>query len=76
MAGSSPGPKVSAEGVPAPLGKDQSWLSYAFGIAGIVFVAIDLFADHQAWAGVATIVCIVLAMLTRPRGFFGRRGTG
>ena len=39
----------------------------------IVFVLIDLFGDHQAWAGVAAIVCIVLAMLTRPIGFFGQR---
>ena len=68
------GPKGDAEGVPAPLGKGQSWLSYALAIAGIIFVAIDLFADHQAWAGVAAIVCIVLSMLTRPVGFFGTRG--
>ncbi len=52
----------------------QSWLSFAFGIAAIVLVAVDLIADHQEWAGVAAIVCIVLAMLTRPSGFFGRRG--
>ena len=72
---SGPGaPKVDTEGVPAPLGKGQSWLSYALAIAAIVFVAIDLFAAHQAWAGVATIVCIVLSMLTRPIGFFGTRG--
>jgi hypothetical protein len=54
----------------APTGSTPSFL---FGIAAIVFVAIDLFADHQAWAGVAAIVCILLAM-TRPSGFFGRRG--
>ncbi len=68
------GPAGSREGVPAPLGKGQSWLSYAFGIAAIVFVVIDLIADHQAWAGVAAIVCIVLATFARPGGFFGRRG--
>jgi hypothetical protein len=69
-----PGSKVDAEGVRAPLGKGQSWLSYAFGIAAIVFVAIDLFADHQAWAGVAAIICILIATFTRPSGFFGTRG--
>jgi hypothetical protein len=68
------GPGVDAEGVRAPLGKGQSWLSYAFGIAAIVFVAIDLIADDQTWAEVAAIVCIVLAMLARPSGFLGRRG--
>ena len=47
---------------------------FAFGIAAIVFVAIDLIADDQTWAEVAAIVCIVLAMLTRPSGFLGRRG--
>jgi membrane-bound ClpP family serine protease len=54
----------------APAG---SKLSFLFGIAAIVFVAIDLFAGHRA-VGVAAIVCILLAMLTRPSGFFGRRG--
>jgi hypothetical protein len=39
-----------------------------------VFVAIDLFADHQAWAGVAAIICILLGIVTRPSGFFGQRG--
>jgi membrane-bound ClpP family serine protease len=74
MAGSEPGPKFSAEGVRDHLGNRQSWLSYAFGIAAIVFVAIDLFADHQAWAGVAAIICILLGIVTRPSGFFGQRG--
>jgi membrane-bound ClpP family serine protease len=71
---SSTGPRFDAEGVRDHLGNCQSWLSYSFGIAAIVFVAIDLFADHHAWAGVAAIVCILLGMLTRPSGFFGRRG--
>jgi hypothetical protein len=73
MAGSA-GPKVNAEGVRDHLGNRQSWLSYAFGIAAIVFVAIDLIADDQTWAEVAAIVCIVLGLLTRPSGFLGRRG--
>jgi hypothetical protein len=73
MAGSA-GPKFNAEGVRDHLGNRQSWLSYSLGIAAIVFVAIDLFADHQAWAGVAAIVCILLGMLTRPSGFLGQRG--
>jgi hypothetical protein len=47
MSGST-GPKFDAEGVRDHLGNRQSWLSYSFGIAAIVFVAIDLFADHQA----------------------------
>ena len=51
----------------------KSQLSFLIGIAAIVFVAIDLLADHQAWAGYAAIVCIVFSMLTRPSGFFGRR---
>jgi hypothetical protein len=56
------------------VGIRQSWLSFVFGITAIVLVAVDLIADHQEWAGVAAIVCIVLAMLTRPSGFFGGRG--
>jgi membrane-bound ClpP family serine protease len=71
---SGTGPKFNAEGVRDHLGNRQSWLSFSFGITAIVFVVIDLFADHQAWAGVAAIVCIVLGMLTRPSGFFGQRG--
>lgn len=51
-----------------------SKVSFSFGILAIIFVAIDLFADHQAWAGVAAIVCILIAMFTRPSGFFGTRG--
>ena len=73
MSGSA-GPKFDREGVRDHLGNRQSWLSFSFGIVAIVFVAIDLFADHQAWAGIAAIICIVLGMLTRPSGFFGRRG--
>jgi hypothetical protein len=51
----------------------MSGLSFAFGIAGIVFVAIDLLGDHHDWLGWAAIACVVLSMLTRPRGFFGTR---
>ena len=70
----SAGPKFDADGVRDHLGNRQSWLSFSFGIAAIVFVAIDLLADHQAWAGVVAIICILLGILTRPSGFFGRRG--
>ena len=51
-----------------------SKVSFSFGILAIIFVAIDLFADHQTWAGVAAIVCVLIAMFTRPSGFFGTRG--
>ena len=71
---SSAGPKFDCEGVRDHLGNRQSWLSYSFGIAAIVFVAIDLFADHAAWPGVAAIICILLGMVTRPSGFLGQRG--
>ena len=73
MSGSG-GSRFTAEGVRDHVGNRQSWLSFSFGIAAIVFVAIDLFADHQAWAGVVAIVCILLGMFTRPSGFFGQRG--
>ncbi len=73
---SSGGPKFDADGVRDHLGNRQSWLSYAFGLAAIVFVAIDLFGDHQAWAGVVAIICILLSMVTRPSGFLGQRGPG
>ena len=75
MAGSA-GPKFKSKEVRDHLGNRQSWLSFSFGIAAIVFVAIDLFADHQAWAGVAAIVCILLGILTRPSGLLGQRGPG
>ena len=70
---SSAGPKFDSEGVRDHLGNRQSWLSYSFGIAAIVFVAIDLFADHAAWLGVAAII-VLLGMVTRPSGFLGQRG--
>ena len=72
MSGS--GPKFNAGGVRDHLGNRQSWLSFSFGIVAIVFVAIDIFADHQAWAGVAAVIFIVLGILTRPSWFYGRRG--
>jgi branched-subunit amino acid ABC-type transport system permease component len=70
------GPKFDSEGVRDHLGNRQAWPSYLLGVAAIVFVAIDLLADHQAWAGIVAIICIVLSMLTRPSGFFGQRGPG
>lgn len=73
MSGSA-GPKFDAKGVRDHRGNRQSWLSYSFGIAAIVFVTIDLFGDHHDWLGAAAIVCIVLGMLTRPSGFFGQHG--
>ena len=71
---SGSGPKFDAAGVRDHVGNRQSWLSFSFGIAAIVFVVIDLIADHQTWAGVAAVICILLGMLTRPSGFFGQRG--
>ena len=65
------GSKFDAGGVRDHVGNRQSWLSFSFGIAAIAFVAIDLFADHQTWAGAAAIISILLGMLTRPSGFFG-----
>ena len=62
---SSAGPKFDSDGVRDHLGNRQPWLSYSFGLIAIVLVAIDLFADHQAWAGVAAIIFIVLGMVTR-----------
>ena len=70
------GPKFDAEGVRDHRGNRQPWLSYALGLAAIVFVAIDLLGDHQAWAGVAAIICIVLEIVTRPSGIMGTRGPG
>ena len=66
--------RVDSEPAGDHLGNRQSWLSCSFGIAAVVFVAIDRFANHQAWAGVAAIICILLGILTRPSGVFGRSG--
>jgi hypothetical protein len=47
----SVGPRFDTEGVGDHLGNRQSWLSFSFGIAAIVFVTIDLFADNPRRPG-------------------------
>ena len=48
------------------------WLYWAAIVGAFAFLIVDLFDDSAVWNYVV-IVCIVVALLARPGGFWGRR---
>jgi hypothetical protein len=54
-------------------GERYSWAYWAATVAMVVFLIIDIFDDGAVWNYIV-IVCIVIAIVVRPGGAWGKRG--
>ena len=52
----------------------NSGVYWAAIVAAFALLVVDIFSDGAIW-NVLVIACIVIAMLARPGGFWGRSGT-
>jgi len=52
-------------------GERYSWVYWAATVAMVVFLVIDIFDDGAVWNYIV-IVCIIIAIVVRPGGAFGK----
>ena len=64
--------RVDRHGTLGPYGVRHSWLYWAAIAAAFALLVVDLFDDGAIW-NYAVIVCVIIAIVVRPGGVWGRR---
>jgi hypothetical protein len=53
--------------------EQYSWVYWAAIVGAFAFLIVDLFNDDAIW-NYLTVACIVVAIVARPGGVWGKRG--
>jgi hypothetical protein len=66
------GNRVDGKGIAGPSGVRYSWLYCAAVAVAFALLIVDIFDDGAIW-NYGVVVCVIIAIVTRPGGVRGRR---